>query len=409
MVSDNLSGPTRTSRPSRRALIAGAGVAGAGLAAAASVATAGPAAARGPALTAPRPAAGPAALRMASAGDGGLRRASVRLGLTGRGRRSATVAGDPFSSVALTWRSGSPALSLRVRGLDGVWQPWQAIGHLHDGPTVGTAEWRAARRTSATGLTWVGDADAIEVAADGPVADLRVEMLDAAAAELPEPAGGVSARTAPMSRVYTRASWGADESLRTGSPTYLDHLQQVHVHHTAGANSYAVDDVPRLLRSMLAYHTQTLGWSDIGYNLLVDRFGRAFEGRAGGAKRLVRGAHTLGFNHTSCGIALMGNYETARPRVPRCSSSRRWPRTSSTCWGRRRCASCGWPPRAATSTPRAPSPTCGRWTRTATRTTPRAPVATCTPRWTTSGSARRRGSTPTDRGRGRSGPGRGRT
>lgn len=313
MVSDNLSGPTRTSRPSRRALIAGAGVAGAGLAAAASVATAGPAAARGPALTTPRPAAGPAALRMASAGDGGLRRASVRLGLTGRGRRSATVAGDPFSSVALTWRSGSPALSLRVRGLDGVWQPWQAIGHLHDGPTVGTAEWRAARRTSATGLTWVGDADAIEVAADGPVADLRVEMLDAAAAELPEPAGGVSARTAPMSRVYTRASWGADESLRTGSPTYLDHLQQVHVHHTAGANSYAVDDVPRLLRSMLAYHTQTLGWSDIGYNLLVDRFGRAFEGRAGGAKRLVRGAHTLGFNHTSCGIALMGNYETARP------------------------------------------------------------------------------------------------
>lgn len=306
MVSDNLSGPTRTTRPSRRALVAGAG-----LAVGASVAAAAPAAARGPARTVPRPAADPAALRMAAAGDGGLRRASVRVGLTGRGRRSATVAGDPFSSVALTWSAGSPALSVRVRSLDGVWQPWQAIGHLHDGPSVGTAEWRAARRTSATGLTWVGDADAIEVAADGPVSDLRVEMLDATPTELAPP--GVSARSAPMSRVYNRATWGADESLRTGEPTYLTGFQQVHVHHTAGANSYALADVPRILRSMLAYHTQTLGWSDIGYNLLVDRFGRAYEGRAGGVKRLVRGAHTLGFNHNSCGIALMGNYETAKP------------------------------------------------------------------------------------------------
>ncbi|HEY1135657.1 MAG TPA: N-acetylmuramoyl-L-alanine amidase, partial [Nocardioides sp.] len=233
------------------------------------------------------------------------------VGLTGRGRRSATVAGDPFSSVALTWSSGSPALSVRVRSLDGVWRPWQALGHLHDGPTAGTEEWLAARRTSATGLTWVGDADAVEVAADGPVADLRVEMFDADREELPSP--GVGARSAPQSKIYNRATWGADERLRSGDPRYLTGFQQVHVHHTAGANGYAVADVPRILRGMLAYHTQTLGWSDLGYNLLVDKFGRAFEGRAGGPTRLVRGAHTLGFNHNSCGIALIGNYDTAQP------------------------------------------------------------------------------------------------
>ena len=39
-------------------------------------------------------------------------------------------------------------------------------------------------------------------------------------------------------------------------------------------------------------------------------------GRAGGAARVVRGAHTLGFNHTSTGISVIGNYEDARLSEP---------------------------------------------------------------------------------------------
>lgn len=27
----------------------------------------------------------------------------------------------------------------------------------------------------------------------------------------------------------------------------------------------------------------------------------------------MRGAHTLGFNATSCGVSVIGNYETAKP------------------------------------------------------------------------------------------------
>ncbi len=85
------------------------------------------------------------------------------------------------------------------------------------------------------------------------------------------------------------------------------------MHHTATGNSYSRADVPGILRGMYRYHTQTLGWFDIGYNFLVDRFGRAWVGRSGGVNRLVQGAHTLGFNHASVGIAVIGNLEARAP------------------------------------------------------------------------------------------------
>ena len=114
----------------------------------------------------------------------------------------------------------------------------------------------------------------------------------------------------------------AGESRGLGTPTpdgataaalHRQPLKQIHVHHTATGNDYARADVPGILRGMYRYHTQTLGWFDIGYNFLVDRFGRAWVGRSGGANRLVRGAHTLGFNERSVGIAVIGNLEERRP------------------------------------------------------------------------------------------------
>jgi hypothetical protein len=71
-----------------------------------------------------------------------------------------------------------------------------------------------------------------------------------------------------------------------------------------------------MIRAMYRYHTRNLGWSDIGYNFLVDRFGRLWVGRAGGPRRAVRGAHTLGFNHASVGVAAIGNFETGSVGKP---------------------------------------------------------------------------------------------
>ena len=79
--------------------------------------------------------------------------------------------------------------------------------------------------------------------------------------------------------IYSRAQWGANEKLRDKSSLHYFEVHAGFVHHTVNANDYTRAEVPGILRSIYAYHTQSRGWSDVGYNFLVDRFGRIWEGR----------------------------------------------------------------------------------------------------------------------------------
>ena len=114
-------------------------------------------------------------------------------------------------------------------------------------------------------------------------------------------------------KVITRQQWGADESMRCQNPTYDDSLGGATVHHTAGSNNYSKAESAEIVRAIYAYHARTLGWCDIGYNTLVDKYGQIFEGRAGGLERNVQGAHAGGFNENTHGIAIMGDYSTQAP------------------------------------------------------------------------------------------------
>ena len=75
--------------------------------------------------------------------------------------------------------------------------------------------------------------------------------------------------------IISRGQWGADESMRRGTPLYDNGIRAGVVHHTATNNDYSPTDTAGIVRSIYAYHTRTLGWDDIAYNALVDKYGQS--------------------------------------------------------------------------------------------------------------------------------------
>jgi uncharacterized protein with LGFP repeats len=221
--------------------------------------------------------------------------------------------------VAATWRGEAPRVAVRTDA----GAAWQRLPVLEDGPSIGAVQ--PGDPLTGTDLVWTGPASGIDVRVRGSGhRDLELVLVDPGELASDQQPVAPSARTsavetaehAPRPDLRSRRDWGADNDLRNGRPAYLDRLKQVHVHHTATGNSYSRSDVPGIIRGIYRYHTQSLGWFDIGYNFLVDRFGRSWVGRSGGPARLVRGAHTLGFNHDSVGIAMIGTLTSRKPWRP---------------------------------------------------------------------------------------------
>ncbi|MEU3936274.1 N-acetylmuramoyl-L-alanine amidase [Streptomyces sp. NPDC029044] len=117
----------------------------------------------------------------------------------------------------------------------------------------------------------------------------------------------------PRPGIVTRRGWGADEGLRESGFRYTKKVKAAFVHHTASGNNYRCSQVPSLIRSIYRYHVKSMGWRDVGYNFLIDKCGKIYEGRAGGVAKPVLGAHTLGFNSNSMGIAVLGSYGATKP------------------------------------------------------------------------------------------------
>ena len=248
-------------------------------------------------------------------------------------------AGFRFNMVAVLLDSAVPydkRLTVRVRwSLDRKsWSSWRPMGfELSEGGAGACGDASA----TCSEPVWVGDAryvqyvvsaaaggrrpagvtrvrfSFINTKGDATATDSLVATLKSGVATI---AGIFSTPTAyslaERPPIVTRAQWGADESWRTGSPSYAT-VKMVFIHHTAGTNNYTQADSPAIVRGIYYYHTKVRGWWDIGYNFLVDKYGTIYEGRYGGVTKGVIGAHTLGFNTHSCGVALMGSYDLVRP------------------------------------------------------------------------------------------------
>lgn len=113
-------------------------------------------------------------------------------------------------------------------------------------------------------------------------------------------------------KINTRKAWGANESWMTWKAEPIT-IKGAVVHHTEGNNNYTQAQVAGQIQGVYRYHAVTLGWGDIGYNLIVDKYGGVWEGRAGGLTKGVKGAHAYGANSDTFGISVLGSYMTSAP------------------------------------------------------------------------------------------------
>ncbi|MGW8568234.1 N-acetylmuramoyl-L-alanine amidase [Isoptericola sp. NPDC055881] len=253
-----------------------------------------------------------------------VRRAALRQDARRSDLRTATADVTGYATVGITWESTPDAKDLTVSvrtSEDGrTWSPWEAV-ETEAGPDG---------RVSGTEPLVVGDVARVAARVTGPgvaaTSGLTLAVVDpgdsAADDDVPMPALATSpygaavgtALTPPTAPVVnSRAAWGADESIMTWTPQQ-GQVRAATIHHTAHsstANSYTAADVPAILRGIYAYHAKTLGWGDIGYNFLVDKFGRVWEGRAGGITAQTIGAHAKGYNTNATGISVLGNFDEA--------------------------------------------------------------------------------------------------
>ncbi|WP_155855175.1 S-layer homology domain-containing protein [Actinotalea ferrariae] len=238
--------------------------------------------------------------------------------------------------VGLAWRPaglGSPRAEIRFRTATG-WDEWADVemtrGEGEDEARSGAG---ALAPVMSEGMVASG-ADAIEVRISGldsaPVTDAHLVLVDGGQeATWPGPGwsaasstgttatavGGVLTATGAPA-VISRLRWGASDvppRPECATPDYGTQLDRFVVHHTAGTNAYSAADSPAILRGIQRYHVDARGWCDIGYNVLVDKFGQVFEGRRGGLEELVVGVHASGHNTNTVGVSVLGDYTKVAP------------------------------------------------------------------------------------------------
>ncbi len=261
----------------------------------------------------------------------------------------------PFSLVALTGDLAGTSTRVRAKRADGSWGPWYQTEYETSAPdtgTSGTIRSKPLEGPRSTDPMFVGTTTAVQVAVTRPV-DAPVTLPPAepppsaepdkpgkhglgykpATKEQPfgrnisailisppqaparsewTPPSGVTMPGQPPS-IISRADWGADESLRCGTPKYDNGIRAAVVHHTAGSNDYSPLESAGIVKAIYTYHSKTLGWCDIAYNALVDKYGQVFEGTAGGLAKPVEGIHTGGFNRNTWGVAMIGNFDDVAP------------------------------------------------------------------------------------------------
>jgi hypothetical protein len=238
-----------------------------------------------------------------------------RLGIAGATIELASVA----DLLGVEWQAPAEAgIELRFRGAGGRWSVWVSAGARGHGPDGQVATGRLVGDP-----VWTGGTTTVQLRSTRTLTGVRLHLVDASGgvgarrqamllgplasvAALPQ-ATPVLAAGAGQPPIIARRGWAQGMAPPRVAPEY-GAVQMAFVHHTENPNGYAPGEVPAMLRAIYVFHRYVNGWNDIGYNFVVDLYGRIFEARAGGIDEPVIGAHAGGYNLVSSGVAVLGSF-----------------------------------------------------------------------------------------------------
>ena len=229
-----------------------------------------------------------------------------------------------FDLVGLRWSEGDVEtdVDVRVRSEGGPWSDWAEATRDPDHAPDPKRDEANDQRVSAP--VWTGGADEVQYRTSERLRGIKLEFSNtsgtATAADRAETAvrkaanSGITgvasffSASAAAPSMVGRGTWGGDRYCRPRNSPDTGSVRAMFVHHTVDTNGYSRDDVNSMVLGICRFHRNTNGWSDMGYNFLVDKYGRIYEGRDGGISRAVVGAQAQGWNAQSSGVANIGDF-----------------------------------------------------------------------------------------------------
>jgi hypothetical protein len=245
--------------------------------------------------------------------------------LTGKNNSSFSIKPNHgFSCFGVGWVSQeiNPDLekytvSFRTKSQDGKWTEWKEMSaEVGPNETLTQMVW-----TDAIFTTDATTHKEIELIVNFPVepSEIKVHLFDGNFKTtedhllIKDSISGMEKSTdcPAFPTMITRAQWCGGSAPCTQvntayTPTYINPTHVV-IHHGASPDTYTSGQT--VVQSYYNYHVNTLGWTDIGYNYLVDKSGNFFQGRHNPdiANSDVKGAHAGNANSGSIGINFPGN------------------------------------------------------------------------------------------------------
>lgn len=240
------------------------------------------------------------------------------------GRSGEVAAAHPFTLVGVQWEGPRSArIELRARSRRGPWSRWGVASTLGHGPDRPTSDALIGE------AVWTGSADIVEIRSPRRLEGVRLHFVNIDLAR----AATATEASAPLAQpvldagpgqppIIARSAWAGSHSPPAVPPGFGEVLMAF-VHHTDSLNDYPSSEVPAIIEGIYVYHRFVHGWHDIGYNFVIDRFGRTWEARLGGIDQAVVGAQAGGYNLQSTGVAIIGTFTDVVPSATALASLQR--------------------------------------------------------------------------------------